>query len=119
MTTKQIYEQDLKILRHVLDVVSRFYGVGEDAIVGKGRPHDVVEARQMACKLMRDMGLSFARIARVMRGDTKYHTTILHNVAACQEHIETEAWTAEAYNRLMAEIQGSISDTKDTELITK
>lgn len=119
MTTKQIHEQDLKILRQVLDAVSRFYGVGDDAIMGRGRTHDVAEARQMTCKLLRDLGLSFPRIARVMRGDIKFYTAIMHSVTSCQERCETEAWTAEAYNRLMAEIQGSISDTKDTELITK
>ena len=67
----------------ILDNVSEFYRVPADRILSTSREKDVINARQVACLLLRDMGnMSLIQIGRFLNRD---HTTIMNSLEQIQK----------------------------------
>lgn len=64
-----------KLLTAVLAVFTEELGVSVGAIMGRARTRRVSRARQMVCFVLRQAGLSFPEIGRVMGLD---HSTVQH-----------------------------------------
>jgi chromosomal replication initiator protein len=74
----------------VLEIVARHYGVGVDALQGKGRSQEVALPRQVAMYLLREeTGAPLAEIGQQLGG--RDHTTILYGYEKVAQEIEVDA----------------------------
>ncbi len=62
----------------VLDGVAGFYGLTRQALLSRRRTAEVAQARQITMLLLRERGLSYAQVGRLLGRD---HATVLHGCA--------------------------------------
>lgn len=75
--------------KQVLNIVSSFYDISLDALVGDSRKKELVAPRQIAMFLMREeLRSSFPNIGQELGG--RDHTTAMHAVMKISKNIETD-----------------------------
>ena len=72
----------------VLEKVSYYFDLSIYKVVGKGREQELVKARQMIAKILREKGYSLTSIARLLGG--RNHTTIMNNLMIFDQLHETD-----------------------------
>jgi hypothetical protein len=84
-------------------IIKRETGVRRFEIEGQCRTHGIVQARMMACWLMRLAAKrTFPQIGRLIGG--RDHTTVMHSVRRIEAMIEEDAAFREQMHRLRAEM---------------
>lgn len=78
-------------LEYILNAVAEEWGVTVERIKSKSRRAEYVEARQVYCKLAKQItGAPFANIGAKLNG--RDHTTIIHSIRHINDIIDTDPY---------------------------
>jgi chromosomal replication initiator protein len=81
--------QTIKNMRDVINVVSEYYGINMNEIVGKARKKDIMIARQVCMYLIKnELGDSYEKIGSGFGG--RNHTTVMHACNKVADKLKTD-----------------------------
>lgn len=90
---------------YIIDVVSKFFDVPKEQLVGKKKTKDIVEPRQIAIYVINELlGLPLMAIGRLFGG--RDHTTIMHARDKITDRIKTDKTLATQVSDIIDMVKG-------------
>ncbi len=90
---------------YIIDVVSKFFNVPKEQLVGKKKTKDIVEPRQIAIYVINELlGLPLMAIGQLFGG--RDHTTIMHARDKITERIKTDKTLAVQVSDIIGMVHG-------------
>ncbi len=90
---------------YIIDIVSKFFDISKEQLVGKKKTKDIVEPRQIAIYVINELlGLPLMAIGRLFGG--RDHTTIMHARDKITDRIKTEKTLATQVSDIIDMVHG-------------
>lgn len=89
-------------LEEILEVVERRLRKNSKGIKARVRQPEIVNLREIFCLLAKKAGYSLTDTGTFL--DNRDHTTVIHNLKECQNHLDTEPEFVELYNQIRQEV---------------
>jgi signal recognition particle subunit SEC65 len=97
----QLVQKDYEVQRDIVEAIAGHFGVSLDDILSHHRNREVVLARHIAEYILRENGLSFLNIGRLMNKD---HTTMVHAHKKFCEKMKTDKEISRIVSKINAEL---------------
>jgi len=99
-SVSKLYKRSKITPENIMKIVAESCGVTTEQILSKVRKREIVDARHIFCKILRnEFGYPYVKIGEIVNG--RDHTTAIHSVTTCNDRCKTEEGYKEHYNDIV------------------